>query len=287
MTTTTGTPTSSDVTIDELRERERAKWRSARRNDKLQRGALGLGLPVVLLALWQFASASGVVDERFFPAPLTIVQRAANDIMHNGLLQRIGAEFAVSMGRIALGLVIGVVGGILIGTALGTVKRLRYALGPFVYAVYPMPKLAILPLLLILFGIGNASKVTLVALGVFFVVCISTLSGTLYTSQMYRDVAQTFSLPRLMRYRYVTLPAAMPSIMNGVKLGIGQALILCVSVEFVSSDDGIGAFIWSSWQTFSIPSMFVGLFVIAAAGALAVLAGDLLERKLIPWANVR
>jgi ABC-type nitrate/sulfonate/bicarbonate transport system permease component len=90
-----------------------------------------------------------------------------------------------------------------------------------------------------------------------------------------------------MRYRYVILPAAMPSIMNGVKLGIGQALILCVSVEFVSSKDGIGAFIWQSWQTFNIPSMFVGLFCIAAAGALAVFGGDALEKKLVPWANNR
>jgi NitT/TauT family transport system permease protein len=278
---------TEDSSITELRDREKVKWIAAGRRDRFQKITLGIGFPLALLLVWQSASWLGFVDERFFPSPVTIVNRALEDIASNNLLPVLGGELLVSLRRIGTGFVIGTVAGILVGTAMGSVRRFRYMLGPFIYAVYPMPKLAILPLLLILFGIGDASKIALISLGVFFVVGISALSGTLYTAQMYRDVATTFSFTRRMRYRYVTLPAAMPSIMNGVKLGIGQALILCVSVEFVSSKDGIGAFIWRSWQTFNIPAMFVGLFCIAAAGALAVFGGDALEKKLVPWANSR
>jgi ABC-type nitrate/sulfonate/bicarbonate transport system permease component len=284
---TTALAAGQDRSITELRDREKAKWVATVKRDRFQKVALGVGFPLALLLVWQSAAWLGLVDERFFPSPLKIVERAIEDMVANGLLHVLGQELLISLGRIGAGFAIGTVAGILIGTAMGSIRRLRYMLGPFVYGIYPMPKLAILPLLLILFGLGDVSKIVLISLGVFFVVGISALSGTLYTAQMYRDVATTFSFTRLMRYRYVILPAAMPSIMNGVKLGIGQALILCVSVEFVSSKDGIGAFIWKSWQTFNIPSMFVGLFCIATAGALAVFGGDALEKKLVPWANNR
>lgn len=285
MTTIAYVSTTSDEQLTTLRARAAKDWAGRQRRDRTLRVALGVGVPVVLLALWQVASSAGVIDSRFFPSPSTIAGRAATDIADNGLLTELGHQFGVSLVRMAAGYFIGALAGVLLGTLMGSMRWVRYAFDPLLYAVYPMPKLAILPLLLIVFGIGNLSKITLVALGVFFVVCISTLSGTLYTNPMFQDVASAFSFPRLMRYRHVTVPAALPSIMNGLKLGIGQALILAVSVEFVSSNDGIGYFIWQSWQTFNIPSMFIGLFCVAAAGALAVFGGDAVERRLIPWAK--
>ncbi|MDG4798341.1 ABC transporter permease [Micromonospora sp. WMMD1082] len=268
-----------------LNARAARSYQRRRRRNRLMQIGLGAGVPLALLLLWQAGSMFGLIDERFFPAPSTIVERAGTDITERNLLGDLGVQLQASLIRIVVGIVLGVSTGILVGTLMGSVTAVRHALSPLVYALYPMPKLAILPLLLIIFGIGDTSKIMLVTLGVFFVVCLSAFSGTLYTSQVYADVAKAFAFPRMMRYWRVVLPAALPSIMNGVKLGIGQALILVVSVEFVSSNDGIGYFIWQSWQTLDIPRMFIGLICVALGGAGAVLLGDLCERMLVPWAK--
>ena len=84
---------------------------------------------------------------------------------------------------------------------------------------------------------------------------------------------------------HVVLPSAMPAIVTGLKLGLGQALILVVSAEFVSADDEIGHYIWDSWQVLAIPRMFVGLVAVTAIGGIAVLLGTVAERRLVPWAN--
>jgi NitT/TauT family transport system permease protein len=166
---------------------------------------------------------------------------------------------------------------------MGTNRIARFGLAPLVNATYPMPKVALLPLLLVLLGIGESSKVALVALGVFFMVALNTLSGVTFSSPLYRDVARAFGFPRRLYYRYVVIPSAMPSIITGIKLGIGQALILVVSVEFISSNNGLGYFIWNAWQILNIPRMFVGLAVVLLLGAAAAWLGTFLERALVPW----
>lgn len=269
----------------DINVRAERSYRRRRRNDRALRIGLGAGIPIALLLLWQLSATLGIIDERFFPAPTVIVSRAIEDAVAGTLLGDLGTQLKATLVRILAGIAIGVTSGILVGTLMGSVRAIRYAIAPLVYALYPMPKLAILPLLLIVFGIGDVSKIALVSLGVFFVVGLSAFSGTLYTSQVYEDVSHAFAFPRLMRYGRVVLPAALPSIMSGVKLGIGQALILVVSVEFVNSNNGIGYFIWQSWQTLDIPRMFIGLLCVAIGGAAAVLLGDLCERLLVPWAK--
>lgn len=285
MTTIPDVSTTPDEQLTTLRARAAKDWARRQRRDRALRVALGVGAPVVVLALWQAASSAGVIDPRFFPAPTTIAARTVTEIADHGLLANLSQQLEISLVRMAVGYFIGALAGVLLGTLMGSLRWVRYALGPLVFAVYPMPKLAMLPLVLIVFGLGNLGTITLVALGVFFVVCISTLSGTLYTDPIFQDVASAFAFPRFMRYRQVTLPAALPSIMNGLKLGIGQALILVVSVEMVSGNNGIGYFIWNSWQTFDIPSMFIGFFCVAVLGGLAAFAGNSMERRLIPWAK--
>ncbi|MBO0828065.1 MAG: hypothetical protein J2P24_09810, partial [Streptosporangiales bacterium] len=164
-------------------------YRRRRRNDRSLRIALGAGLPILLLLAWQVSSSADILDKRFFPAPSVIVARAIEDAASGTLLGDLGKQVVATLIRIAIGIAVGVTSGILLGTLMGSVRVIRYALAPLVYALYPMPKLAILPLLLIAFGIGNVSKIALVSLGVFFVVGLSAFSGTLYTPQIYEDVS--------------------------------------------------------------------------------------------------
>lgn len=271
------------IDVDVEREAARRRWVRQRRTDLAMRIVLGAGVPIVLLALWQLGADAGLIDKRFFPPPVSIVSRGYNDIVHQRLLQELGGDIGITLIRLLVGFALGAVTGVLIGLLMGSIRTIRNAISPLVYATYPMPKIAILPLLLVAFGIGNGSKIVLIAIGVFFVTCLSTLSGVLYSNPIFRDVGRSFGFPLHYQYSHIIIPAALPSIFNGLKLGIGQALILVVSAEFVSSNDGLGYFIWNSWQLFNVPRMFIGLVCVAIGGAIAVIGGDLAERWLVPW----
>ncbi|HLH69648.1 MAG TPA: ABC transporter permease [Candidatus Dormibacteraeota bacterium] len=273
---------------EELRQADRIarqRWMRRHRRDLALQVVLGGGLPVLLLGLWQLGADVGIIDQRFFPSPVRIVARSYDDVVNHGLLPELAHDVQITLIRLLIGFAIGGAIGILCGLAMGNVRMVRDALSPLIYATYPMPKIAILPLLLIIFGIGNVSKVAVVAVGVFFVTCLSTVTGVLYCNPIFRDVGRSFGFPVLVQYTHIVIPAALPAIMNGLKLGIGQALILVVSAEFVSANDGLGYFIWSSWQIFDISRMFLGLACLAIGGAIAVIGGDLLERWLVPWGN--
>jgi NitT/TauT family transport system permease protein len=166
---------------------------------------------------------------------------------------------------------------------MGLSTTVRFCLGPLVTATFPTPKLAIFPLLIVIFGLGDASKIALITLGVFYMTCLSTVSGVLYSNPLHRDVARAFRIPAWTRWSRIVVPAALPSIVTGLKLGLGQALILVVSAEFVAAQEGLGHFIWDSWQVLDVSRMFMGLFVVAITGGGAVLLGEMMERRLTPW----
>ncbi|OEV10792.1 hypothetical protein AN218_15970 [Streptomyces nanshensis] len=257
--------------------------RRDRTRTRHRRQAWAVLTPLVLLGLWELATRVGVLDERFFPPPTAILHdslKFAFDAQMRGeLLDALGQSGM----RLAVGFLIGAVAGLVVGLATGLHPVTRYALSSVVNGIYPLPKLALFPLMIIFFGVGNVSMIALIALGVFFIVCINTSSGVLYTNPVYGDVATAFEIPRLVRLRSITVPAAIPSIVDGVRLGFGQALIILVSTEFVSGDGGIGYLIWNSWQVLDVPVMFVGLAIVGLTGWLVSAAITRLGNRLAPW----
>jgi len=251
---------------------------------KAQQILLGVGLPAGLLAIWEISCWVGFVDVRFFPPPSKIIAAMVQLLLNPAESLRLGADILATLQRISFGYGIGAIFGTLTGAFMGIYAPFRFALAPLVYSTFPTPKIAILPLMMVIFGIGDGSKIALVALGVFYMCCINTLSGVLYANPIFNDVSKAFRIPFWTRLTRVILPSALPAIVVGLKLGLGQALILVVSSEFVSSNSGIGRFIWDAWQVLDISRMFLGLVVTCLIGALAVLFGNALERRLIPWA---
>jgi ABC-type nitrate/sulfonate/bicarbonate transport system permease component len=256
-----------------------------KRNQSIARYTLGVVCPLGLLAIWQLLCATGIVDQRFFPPPTKVFANAVGILADPDQRGQLLADTFMTLRRLGIGYVLGAASGVAMGLAMALYAPLRYAFSPVVYGTFPMPKIAIFPLLIALFGIGEGSKMALVTMGVFYMTCINTLSGVLYANPIHRDVIRAFHIPRLTSWVHVVLPSAMPAIVTGLKLGLGQALILVVSAEFVSADDGIGHYIWDSWQVLAIPRMFVGLVVVTVIGGIAVLLGTLAERRLVPWAN--
>jgi ABC-type nitrate/sulfonate/bicarbonate transport system permease component len=256
-----------------------------RRLRRVEQIVYGAGFPLVLLLIWEILVHAGIIDRRFFPAPSKIAVNTLHLLSDPAeratLLSDIGATYM----RLLIGFGFGSIAGIAVGLLMALYRPVRFALSPLVYATYPTPKLAIFPLLIVIFGIGDASKNALVLMGVFYMTCINTLGGVLYANPIYSDVAAAFRMPTLTRWMRVAIPSAMPAIVSGLKLGLGQALILVVSAEFVSSENGLGSFIWKSWQVLDISRMFMGLVAVAATGGLALFIGSQAERYLIPWAN--
>ncbi len=235
--------------------------------------------PLLLIGLWEGLVRVRVLDSRFFPPPSSIVGTFADLISSGELFQHIGA----SLKRVLLGFLVGGVPAILLGLVMGLSRWARAALNPIIAATYPLPKSAILPLVMLIFGLGDASKVVLVAIGVFYLVLINTMAGVLTIQPIFLDVGRNFGASRFQVFRTIALPGALPLIFAGLRLGLGIGLILIVIAEIVGARSGIGYMIWQAWTIFAVERMYVGLVVIAILGWMAALILDQIERLLIPW----
>ena len=250
--------------------------------------ALSILSPLILLAVWEFFAQVRVIDTRFFPAPSSIfsvlwqMMRPSQQFPMGELWYHL----LVSLERIAVGFVIGAVPGIVIGLAMGLFSPIRALIQPLIDATFPIPKVALLPLFIMIFGIGEESKYAIIATAVIYLVLINTVAGVRNIDKIYLDVGKNFHASRLMMFTDVAFPGALPLILAGVKLGMGVALLVIVTAEFVGAKSGIGYLIWTSWQVFQVEKMYVGLLVIALVGFASAILLTVVERALVPWKHV-
>ncbi len=240
-----------------------------------------LAAPAALLLLWELASRTDLLDSRFFPAPSTIAGATWDGIRDGSLIEH---TFA-SLRRVGIGFVVGAVPALALGLVLGFSRIGRAALLPLVRAIYPVPKTALAPLLLLIFGLGEPSKWVLVALGVFFPVFFNTMAGVMNLDVIYQEVARNYGASRLQFLRTVALPGSLPMIMTGLRLGVGMGLLLIAVAEIIGAKSGLGFLIFNSWQLFQVDVMYTGLIVLAVLGLVSQVLLDLLERRLVPWAR--
>jgi NitT/TauT family transport system permease protein len=189
----------------------------------------------------------------------------------------------VSVERILFGFAAGAISGIILGMSMGLSPLVRSAIEPLIQATYPIPKLAIMPLILLIFGLGELSKIFTIAIGVFYLVTINTMAGVLYIDSIYLDVAKNFGASRKDFYLTVAFPGALPMIFTGLKLGMGMALIMVVAAEMSAAKAGIGWMIWRAYDMFAIEQMFVALILLSLLGYLFSIALDLFEVWAVPW----
>jgi NitT/TauT family transport system permease protein len=234
--------------------------------------------PLALLLLWEVLVQAHVLDRRFFPAPSSI----AGTFWQLGRTTLPGA-IGISLSRAAVGFLLGALPAILLGVVMGLVPIVRAALQPIVGALFAIPKVSILPLVMLMFGLGEQSKWAIIAIAVFFQVLISTAAGVANIDRIYLDVGRNYGAGRLATLWTIALPGALPVIFAGIRLGWGVSLLLLVTAEMVAAKTGLGYLIWQSWQTFAIEEMYVGLVTIALLGMLSFWLLDVLEGWLIPW----
>jgi NitT/TauT family transport system permease protein len=243
----------------------------------------GVLSPLLLLLLWELCARTGVIDTRFFPAPTSIAAKLV-ELAKSGELW---TDLSASLQRLLWGTLLGGIPALAIGIVMGLYRPLRAAIDPLISATYPVPKSAILPLILLIFGLGETSKIVMVALGVFYPVVINTVTGVQQIDRIYLDVGKNFRASRWQTFRTIALPGALPSIMAGIKLGIGMGLILIAISEMVGAKTGIGFMIWDAWQVLSVETMYVGLVVISILGFVLTLILNEVEGWILPWKQER
>lgn len=242
--------------------------------------AISILTPIVILVVWEILARTGIVDERFYPAPTAIF----GALWEQAAGGELWAQSAVSIGRLLIGVVLGTVPGVLIGVAMGLSRLVRAALKPLISGLYPIPKSAVFPLFLLFFGLGEWTTYWFVAVGAFFPVVINTAAGVANVSSIYYDVSDNFGASRSQVFRTVAIPGAMPSIITGIELGAGMGLIMLSIAEMMGgAGSGWGFMVWNSFQLFAIDAMYAYLLVFAVVGFAVAMIVSAIGRKLTPW----
>lgn len=249
-----------------------------RRRHRIER-SLAVLTPVAFLILWEIASQNDWLDRRFFPPP-TAIWDSFFELAGEGELY---GDLLVSMRRVALGYTIGCGLGVVAGIAISMSRLLRAAFEPMLYALWAVPKLALLPLLFLIFGLGEQPIIVMIAINCFFLAFIPSMAALLSVSPAYREAARSFRANPWQTLRHVTLPAALPQIFVALRLAAGASILVLVAVEFLQSSEGVGYLIWNSWQLFQAARMYVGIVIVAIVGALFSMLVAMVGRLLCPW----
>lgn len=238
-----------------------------------------LALAVALLGLWEMAGRFDWLQSAFVASP-TMVGEALIDLSRSGELID---NLRITLSRMSVALAAGGGLGLVLGMLLGLSRSLRQLLDPFIAALHPVPRMALLPIVLMLFGIGFFSKTLVVAIACFFPMVINTTTGVRQVDSNYLDAARLFGASRLRTLRRVVLPASLPMVLAGGRLALTRVLGSTVGLELITADDGLGSMLFLAWQTYRSEDLYATVVVIAVLGILFRLFIDTLSARLVPW----
>lgn len=272
-------PNQLPSTTQHAVETQQRRKRFLRRRDIL----LSILTPLAFLVAWEIAAATGLIDSRVFSAPTQIFQTGFEMISDGSLF----AHSWATIYRLVLGFVIGAIVGIGMGMLMGLWRPLRAAFGPMFTALYALPMIAILPLLLLVFGLTETPRILAIAISVFFVLQINTTAAVIQVDDGVLEAARSYNARGFKLFTSILLPASLPTILTGLRVAAGMAVTVVTAVEFVAANEGLGFLIWNSWQLFQPSVMYVGLVAVAILGAVVTFALVWLERLVTPWKYTR
>jgi NitT/TauT family transport system permease protein len=234
---------------------------------------------LALIFVWEII-ARYLFTNALVLVPLSKVWEAFLKLARNGELWK---HTSVSLQEFALGYVIAAVIGVLLGLLLATNQKLRDYVEPWVSFLYAVPLVAVAPLFIVAFGIGIMSKVVVIFLVSVFIILVNTEVGVLSTDPHLIEAARSFGANRIQIFKKVLLPAALPFIIAGLRLGMARGLVGVVVAELFGAKAGLGFLILASAQVFDTASLFVGVLVLAVGGYLGVEALKWVEHRMAPW----
>jgi sulfonate transport system permease protein len=280
MTATQPKPSTGKTIIRLPGAAEKAPRRGSRRR-RLVELSLAVLFPATLIGLWQLASTFDWIDSRLYPSPSDIVAKTRTLFADRGL----GDHVWITIKRILWGYLWGVLGGLVVGIGMGMFRLLRKAGEPTLVALYTVPKLALLPIYLTIFGFGETTIIALISTTVFFFVWLSTVAAVMAVPEEYREAAQSFGVNRWQLFRHVMFPAALPQIFVGLRLAAGVSVLMIVGVEFVLGGQGLGHVINGGRLLGLIEQTYVGIAIVAVIGVVFSALVRLAGRLASPWST--
>jgi NitT/TauT family transport system permease protein len=257
-----------------------AKTQARPRNEFDPKPILGLSVATfaVVFVLWWAATSAGNTAIGI-PRPYEVLA-AFGHLAHNGELLK---HLSASLQRLLLGWMLGACFGIAVGLVIGLFSWGRAIALPLVSAIFPIPKVALLPLFILWFGIGEGSKVVTIAAGVFSPMVFATYSGVCSVDRNIIRMAQTFGIPRGSIVWKIILPGTVPALLSGSRISCSIALILLTAAEMIGAQHGLGALVLASGNLMRTDQLFVGILVLSALGVSASVFLSFLERVLLRW----
>lgn len=234
-------------------------------------------LVAILVVLLGWHLTALVVNSPALPTPLATVPMIAQ------YMPAIAPAFWISFYRIALGLAIGTIPAVPIGLILGRSPQADRVLAPVLYLLYPVPKIVLLPVLLVLLGLADAPKVALIALTVFFQVLMSVRDAAKLVPDDAVTSVRSLGASRLAIYRHVVVPAVLPELFTALRIGSGTAVAVLFLAESFAGSTGLGYFIVDSWGILNYPRMFAGIVAMAVLGVVLYAIFDVAEGRLTRW----
>lgn len=231
------------------------------------------------LMIWEVLARTGRISTLFFPAP-SVILLTSIQLITNG---KLSIHLGITLWRVFIGFCLGSISGLILGLAMGWSRSLRMVVDPLIAAAHPVPKIAILPLIMIFFGIGESSKIVVIAVATFFPMLINTVTGVRQINPIHFEVAENYGASLNKIFTRVIIPGSLPLVLTGARLALNMALLLAIAVELISAQKGLGAMIWLAWQTLRTEELYVSLFVTAALGVIFNFLLQRITLYLVPW----
>jgi NitT/TauT family transport system permease protein len=239
---------------------------------------------VAFLVAWQLFVDIRHIPPIYLPSPVAIVRALLDMIEDGSLFYNLGATLL----RIMVGFLLAAVTGIIVGIIMGMSRLFERIADPWIAALYPLPKISLIPLLIIWLGTGEAYKIVISAVTAFFPIVMSTYAGVRQVDPGLVKAAEDLGANRRQTQINVVLPAAVPTIFAGLQLGMGVTIILVVASEMIggSSTGGMGNLLIQAGQVMETEKVFAALVVLTLMGAVIIKGQQWLDRRLAPWANL-
>ncbi|HJT89711.1 MAG TPA: ABC transporter permease [Bryobacteraceae bacterium] len=240
---------------------------------------LGGAAVLVTLGVWQACWSAGWISPLFFTGPSAIAVRFWDDMLHGRLL----SDMAYSGKNFLVGFVLAAVTGVVLGVIVGWYRRVELIFNPFLNSLYATPRIAMIPLIIIWFGIGMWSKVFIVFLSAVFPILINTIGGVKAMDPDLLRAARAYCASDRQIFTTLAIPGAVPFILTGFRQGVALGLIGVVVGEMFGGSEGIGFMVAYGGQTFATDTLFTGVVIIAFAGILLTWLAEQLEKRFSRW----
>lgn len=240
---------------------------------------VGVAVFVFLILVAEWGTRTGWISALTLPKPSDVLDTFRR-LYDTGLLFK---HLGPSLSRLIVGAAIGASVGISVGVLIGLFSYVRSGLVPVVAAIFPIPKIALLPLFVIWFGIGEGSKYALIAFGTFTPTVVATYGAVDNVDRTLIRMGQSFGLSWWSIVRKIVLPGAMPGILSGLRISLAIAIILLVAAEMLGAEFGIGAYILEAGSLYDLERLFVGVVILSLLGVIMSAVISLIERRVLRW----